>query len=324
MQTGEKLMLYTYASAKQERSRRAWSHTFIGLGLALLLSACATAPKAPGPVSAEPPKATPPIASAPPANNSARPGGYYQDDGPGANPPPNLDAIPDASPKAEPLHKFANNAYSVFGQSYVPDTSGKAYSARGLASWYGRKFHGQRTSCGEIYDMYGMTAAHPTLPIPSYARVTNIQNGKSVVVRVNDRGPFHAKRIIDLSYAAAHKLGIVRAGSAIVQVDSISAAERKDPPPATMPEETPPQSAAAAEASENYWVQLGAFSVQNNAEQLLEKLKMRLGNLADTLQVHASQNLFRLRLGPFTSKSEAGERAAQVKRLTDMQTTVVR
>lgn len=305
-------------------TRTPWK-TLLWLGVASLLSACATAPKSQAPATAELPKATPPSVSPPPqASSSARPGGYYQDDGPGANPPPNLDAIPDAEPKAEPLHKFANNAYSVFGKSYIPDTSGKAYSARGLASWYGRKFHGQRTSCGEVYDMYGMTAAHPTLPIPSYARVTNLKNGKSVVVRVNDRGPFHAKRIIDLSYAAAHKLDIVRVGSAMVQVDSINASARNDPPPAVLPEETVAQTGADAESPVNYWVQLGAFSVQSNAEQLLEKLKMRLGNLADTLQVHSAQNLFRLRLGPFTSKTEAGQRAAEVKRLTDMQTTVVR
>ena len=121
-----------------------------------------------------------------------RPGAYYQDDGPGLNPPDNLDAIPDAMPRLEPLHRFANRPYTVFGHDYIPATSLRAYRERGLASWYGRKFHAQRTATGEPYDMYAMTAAHPTLPLPSYARVTNLANGKSVVVRVNDRGPFHS------------------------------------------------------------------------------------------------------------------------------------
>ena len=133
-----------------------------------------------------------------PAVATKKGGGYYLDDGPGDNPPANLDAIPDAEPKAEPLHKAANRPYSVLGQSYTPDTRLKPYKETGVASWYGRRYHGQKTSTGEIYDMYGMTAAHPTLPIPSYVRVTNLKNGKSVVVRVNDRGPFHSDRLIDL------------------------------------------------------------------------------------------------------------------------------
>lgn len=302
----------------------------VSAGLLLaLLSACATAPKPSmenkGSESSAPPP-TPNAAVIAPPTSGKRGGGYYQDDGPGDNPPPNLDAIPDAQPKPEPLHKFANNAYSVLGQSYVPDTSGKAYSARGLASWYGRKFHGQRTSCGEVYDMYAMTAAHPTLPLPSYARVTNIANGKSVVVRVNDRGPFHSKRIIDLSYAAAHKLGIVRAGSAMVQVDSINPAQRSDPPPVLVAgEETGTMPVPAGEgANDNYWLQLGAFKIQSNAEQLLEKLKMRLGNLAENMQVLSLQGLYRLRLGPFNSRAEASERALQLKSLADVQATVVR
>ena len=138
------------------------------------------------------------------------PGAYYKDDGPGANPPENLDAIPDAMPRLEALHRFANRPYTVFGRDYVPATSLRSYRERGLASWYGRKFHAQKTATGETYDMYAMTAAHPTLPLPSFARVTNLANGRSVVVRVNDRGPFHPGRIIDLSYAAAYRLGIAQ------------------------------------------------------------------------------------------------------------------
>jgi rare lipoprotein A len=143
-------------------------------------------------------------------------------DGPPAGTPPvNLDRVADAKPRVEPLHPGANNPYTVQGKRYVPQRSLQPYRARGIASWYGRKFHGKRTSSGERYDMYAMTAAHTVLPIPSYARVTNLGNGRSVVVRINDRGPFHSDRIIDLSYAAAHRLGIVGAGSARVEVEAI-------------------------------------------------------------------------------------------------------
>jgi len=121
--------------------------------------------------------------------------------------------------RAEPLHRFANSPYSVLGKTYIPLISPGEYKERGIASWYGRKFHGKRTASGEIYDMYSMSAAHPVLPIPSYARVTNLANKKSVVVRINDRGPFVHDRIIDLSYTAADKLGIVNNGGAEVVVE---------------------------------------------------------------------------------------------------------
>jgi peptidoglycan lytic transglycosylase len=148
-------------------------------------------------------------------------GAYYKGDGPGGSPPVDLDKIADAKPRAEPLNRGANEPYNALGRKYVPYTSLQAYRARGVATWYGRKFHGKKTASGERYDMYAMTAAHTILPIPSYARVTNLANGRSVVVRINDRGPFHADRIIDLSYAAAYKLGYVSAGSAKVEVEAI-------------------------------------------------------------------------------------------------------
>ena len=153
------------------------------------------------------------------ACGSSPKGGYYKDDGPGERLPPA--STPDAVPRLEPLHRFANRPYEVFGKSYVPHTALQPFRQRGAASWYGTRFHGNRTASGETYDMYKMTAAHPTLVIPSYVRVTNLANGKSVVVRVNDRGPFHGARVIDLSYAAAAKLGYVQAGSAQVELESI-------------------------------------------------------------------------------------------------------
>ena len=155
------------------------------------------------------------------ARTARRGGGYYKDDGPGDEIPDNLDSLPDAVPRQEPLHRFANRPYNVFGKSYTPASRVRPFRQRGIASWYGKKFHGQKTSIGERYDMFAMTAAHPTLPLPSYARVSNPANGKSVVVRVNDRGPFHANRIIDLSYAAAHRLGYINKGSTLVEVEAI-------------------------------------------------------------------------------------------------------
>ncbi len=186
---------------------------------AVLLSACGSAPKRDAAEAAAPaPETTRPAVT-------RRGGGYYKDDGPDEVVPDNLDAIPDAEPRDEPLHRFANRPYHVMGQSFVPATEVRPFRQRGHASWYGRRFHGNPTSSGEPYDMYAMTAAHPTLPIPSYARVTHLGNGRSVVVRVNDRGPFLRGRVIDLSYAAAHKLGYVNAGSAQVEVEQILPSE---------------------------------------------------------------------------------------------------
>jgi rare lipoprotein A len=162
-----------------------------------------------------------PLALAAALSGCATHGGYYKGDGPGGPPPVNLDSVADAKPRVEPLSRHANEPYTALGRRYVPYTSLKVYRARGVASWYGRKFHGKTTASGERYDMYAMTAAHTILPIPSYARVTNLANGKSVVVRINDRGPFQSDRIIDLSYAAAYRLGYATAGSAKVEVEAI-------------------------------------------------------------------------------------------------------
>ncbi|HZN85493.1 MAG TPA: septal ring lytic transglycosylase RlpA family protein [Burkholderiales bacterium] len=148
-----------------------------------------------------------------------RPGGYYKDDGPGDS--AKLASIPDAVPRHEPLHRYANRPYEALGKRYVPLTRVGPFEQRGAASWYGKRFHGKPTSSGEAYDMYKMSAAHPILPIPSYARVTNLANGSKVVVRINDRGPFHDGRVIDLSYAAAHRLGYIAAGSARVLVEQV-------------------------------------------------------------------------------------------------------
>ena len=157
-----------------------------------------------------------------PKRSASSGGGYYKDDGPGRNIPADIEAIPDAVPRIE-THARANmRPYKVFGKRYVPITTDKPFRQKGIASWYGRKFHGNKTANGEIYDMYAMTAAHPTLPLPSYARVTHARNGRSVIVRINDRGPFHASRIIDLSYVAAAKLDLITPGSGPVIVEAIT------------------------------------------------------------------------------------------------------
>ncbi|HZQ74031.1 MAG TPA: septal ring lytic transglycosylase RlpA family protein [Burkholderiales bacterium] len=283
----------------------------------LALAACASVPppQEPEPAPAPQTEAPPPARPAPPR------GGYYKDDGPGENPPANLAEIPDAQPKPERLIQAANRPYTVFGQSYEPLRQVQPFQQTGMASWYGRRFHGQKTSSGEPYDMYAMTAAHPTLPIPSYARVTNLANGRSVVVRINDRGPFHSERIIDLSYTAAYKLGYAAAGSARVEVQSIlpdePAQTAATPAPAqTAATSAPAQTAATPAAVQGpagnaVYLQLGAFSSRANAEELRARIAARLASLAESIQVLSVGNLWRLHVGPYASREAArtiGER----------------
>ena len=149
-------------------------------------------------------------------------GGYYQNDGPPDRAPAEVASTPDAIPRIEPFLMRANRPYVALGRSYTPLTTDVAFRDRGLASWYGRQFHGNRTASGEIYDMFAMTAAHPTLPLPSYVRITDVRTRQSIIVRVNDRGPFKSGRIIDLSYAAASKLGFVAAGTSQVEIERIT------------------------------------------------------------------------------------------------------
>ena len=155
------------------------------------------------------------------SSNAKRAGAYYQDDGPPDRVPPGLLNTPDADPKVEPYLRGPSKPYTVMDQTFVPITDARPYVQRGIGSWYGRKYHGRKTASGEPYDMFAMSAAHPILPIPSYARVTHLRNGRQVIVRINDRGPFIASRIIDLSYAAALKLDMVRGGSAELEVERL-------------------------------------------------------------------------------------------------------
>lgn len=226
-----------------------------------------------------------------PAPEPQTKGGYYKDDGPHESPPPNLAEVPDAEPKVEPLHRYANRPYQVFGRNYVPLAQLQPFRERGLASWYGRRFHGEKTASGEVYDMYAMTAAHPTAPIPSYLRVTHLGNGRSVVVRVNDRGPFHPGRIIDLSYAAAFKLGFIQAGSAQVEVEAV------------LPGGEPPA----------VYVQVGAFTSRENAEGLRARFVAELAWVKESVQLLLSGNLWRLHVGPYRSREDARSIAERIE-----------
>lgn len=219
--------------------------------------------------------------------------------------------IPDAVPKAEPPSRYGNpDSYVVFGERYHVLGSADDFRQRGDASWYGTKFHGRRTSSGETYDMYLMTAAHKTLPLPTYVRVTNLDNDKSIIVRVNDRGPFHDGRIIDLSYAAALKLDVVSTGTAPVEIVAIDpvAFHAKDAPPE-------PALAAAAPLEETanaaVFIQLGAFTSADNALDLKGTLEIA-GLRPVTISPQADDGLFRVRLGPFAAATAADEAALKL------------
>lgn len=279
-------------------------------------------------------------------------GGFYKDDGPADDIPDGLDDVADAEPKWEPLHKPATKPYVVLGKEYIPNTALKPYKARGIASWYGKKFHGQKTSIGEPYNMFAMTAAHTTLALPSYARVTNVQTGKSVVVRVTDRGPFHADRVIDLSYTAAYKLGLVTGGSGQVDVEAILPGEltgttyaQLTPPPARpgaseadeiellakrmAAEERPVQTAVASGQSNDpvlgkgVYLQLGAFANADNADNLKNHLSRELDWLSEPMQVHPGGGIHRLQLGPYASRGDADRVAEKIRAALGYRPTVI-
>lgn len=242
-------------------------------------------------------------------------GGYYLDDGPDDNPPPNLDLIPDAVPKIEPLRKANMRPYVALGNSYKPMTALVPYKKRGIASWYGRRYHGNLTASGEAYDMYAMTAAHPTLPLPSYARVTNVQNGKSVVVRINDRGPFLASRLIDLSYTAAYKLGILTHGRGEVEVESILPGtdmtkvvqySRAEPIPIVSPIPT------SNNDKNEVYLQLGAFGIAGNAHNFLSHIQKELPWLSHSIGISETGGLFKIKMGPYPNQLLAQQAADSI------------
>lgn len=279
-------------------------------------------------------------------------GGYYLDDGPGDNAPADIDSIPDAQLRTETPLARANKPYAALGQNYVPMLSYTPYVKQGVASWYGKRYHGKKTSSGEVYDMYAMTGAHTTLPIPSYARVTNPANGRSVIVRINDRGPFKHNRLIDLSYAAAYKLRLTTQGSGLVEVqsldtspealkdiankrvasasnsrpDTIAAATQTASESATPPE-NPDQHrnvvavpiAASPIVDSNtpasgYYVQAGAFKNELNGNLLQKKIMgLNLASNANVVNVY-NDGLYRVKVGPFDSRKDADITANKVRK----------
>jgi rare lipoprotein A len=295
---------------------------------------------------------TKPVAKSTPATSSTvKPGsgGYYLDDGPGDNPPTNIDSIPDAVLKTEAPLPRANKPYTALGQRYVPMTAYSPYKKQGVASWYGKRYHGKKTSSGEVYDMYAMSAAHPTLPLPSYARVTNPVNGRSVIVRINDRGPFKHDRLIDLSYAAAYKLRLSGQGSGWVEVEAIDTSPQalqnggnfaktgseqglnsndvqiNPATPANSPTANPEPVAVTAPATNTsasgqaiagmqYFVQAGAFKSEINGNMLQKKIQsLELAENVGIANVY-NNGLYRVRLGPYANKAEADASAAQIRK----------
>ena len=253
-----------------------------------------------------------------------KPGGYYLDDGPLANPPKDLDKVPDAQPKVEPIKTSTARPYTVMGHTYTPMGQLGPYKAVGIASWYGKRYHGQPTSSGEIYDMYAMTAAHPTLPIPSYARVTNLRNGKSVVVRINDRGPFHSDRLIDLSYAAAYKLGIITSGRDLVEVESIiPAEERQSSAPTTAAADPAAAPEPIAQEPAGAYVQLGAFSTRQNAQSFLLRARTELAWLADNMALYGREGLYRVHAGPYADRDAATRIAERIEQSSELRPVII-
>jgi rare lipoprotein A len=279
---------------------------------ALALAACTSSPPRPG-EEARAPRHTP--------------GGYYLDDGPGANAPADLDRVPDARPRMEPIKASTARPYTVFGRTYTPMTRLGPYKARGVASWYGRRYHGQLTASGDRYDMYAMSAAHPTLPIPSYARVTHARTGKAVTVRINDRGPFRGERLIDLSYTAAYKLGMLGSGSDLVEVESIIPGDAAPPPAvraspgsvqaASAPPAEPARAAIAEEPSGTY-VQLGAFGQRQNAEAFLGHMRAEIAWLSGELGLYARDGVFRVHAGPYPDRAQADRVASRIEQTMDL------
>jgi rare lipoprotein A len=260
-----------------------------------------------------------PISSAPKANA----GRYAQDrDSTPTGPPPDLSKIPEPVPKAEPPSQYGNKSpYTVLGETYRVLPSAKGYVERGIASWYGNKFHGYTTSTFEKYDMYAYSAAHKTLPLPSYARVTNIENGHSVIVRVNDRGPFVANRVIDLSYVAAVKLGVWPKGTAMVEVRAIDPAHPDQisapmPPPAPATTRATSGAVPAKTPKPALYLQVGAYADQANAERTAAA--MRAAHLGEVHVVAVQVNgktVRRVRLGPLADVDEADRLTPKVRAL---------
>jgi len=220
--------------------------------------------------------------------------------------PPDIDSLVEPTPRVEPRSLYGNRSpYTVNGQTYTVLPTARGYDERGIASYYGNKFHGYKTSSLEPYDMYAFSAASTTLPLPSYARVTNLENGKSVIVRVNDRGPFHPNRIIDLSYAAAVKIGIWPKGTGLVEVRGID--------PSQGSAELPPPPAVSASTAVGIYLQVGAFADVANARRVAARLQQaKLASVQVTAVEVDGRHVQRVRVGPLRDAAEADAVSAQI------------
>ncbi len=232
----------------------------------------------------------------------------YQDRAPDRN--INISQIPNAIPRDEPHSKYGNpRSYRVNGHTYRVMKSSLGYRARGIASWYGKKFHGHRTASGEIYNMYAMTAAHKELPLPTWVRVTNLSTGRSVIVKVNDRGPFHANRIIDLSWAAAKKLGITASGTGMVEIEALDPRHYQT----NMATANLRQEQTGTPALQYHlYLQAGAFISRDNAQRLQEKLQSALHMQNIRAIYNADKHMYRVRIGPLANVNEADRLAKQI------------
>ena len=267
--------------------------------VALLLPACGSAPRR------ESPRAPAPSAPASTAPSSALP-----------PPPASADSIPDAVPRAEPRSTHGNPSfYDVNGQRYQVLASAEGFVERGVASWYGPDFHGHNTSSGEPYDMYAMSAAHKTLPLPCYARITNLGNGRSIVVRINDRGPFVGNRIVDLSYTAALKLDVVRTGTALVELRVVGPTADGVAQPAPVVATAAPVPAAAP-ATPVLYIQVGAYGDAANAQRVLTRLQgAGFSNAFSISAESGGRRLQRIRVGPISTVEQFDALAARLATL---------
>ena len=237
------------------------------------------------------------------AHNAAQPnaGRYQQQQDSIPARLPTLLEMTDPTPQAEPLSRGGNKPYNLFGQNYTPMVGATQHAEVGIASWYGNKFHGHLTSNGETYNMFAMSAAHKTLPLPSYVKVTNLDNNKSAIVRVNDRGPFHRDRVIDLSYSAAHKIGMLQQGTARVQLELLQS-------PAMYAQAAVP--GALPSQTSSCFIQVLASSDSNRLSQLQQKLQREQ---ALPSEIQPGSGIFRLLVGPTASKQQAQQWLQQLK-----------
>ena len=258
--------------------------SLITLLAAATLAACSSKPSAPGTPAAKPPSMVSPNA------------GRYRDET-DSKPTrlPTLLEMTDPVPKAEPLSRGGNNPYNIFGQDYLPLQQLTEHTEVGIASWYGNKFHGYHTSNGEVYNMFAMTAAHKTLPLPSYVRVTNLDNNQSAIVRVNDRGPFHQDRIIDLSYSAAHKIGMLQRGTARVKVELLKSPAMLAQQQQVIPMQRAPELSTSSRLARQCYIQLFAISDNNRARQLQQQIASQW---SVPTEIRSGNGLHRLLIGP--------------------------